>query len=696
MGASEFRVGVDIGGTFTDLVLIGPDGAVWSLKVPSTPADYSAAVLDGLSQLTERAGVRPDAIDEIVHGTTVATNAILEKRGARTALITTAGFRDVLEIRRVRMPQLYNIQWEKPAPLVPRYLRFEVPERIDFRGEVLIPLDEASLDAIVAEIERESAESVAICLLHSYVNPAHEARIAEILRELLPGVSLSVSSAITRELKEFERTSTTVIDAYVKPVVERYLASLHDRLRSAGFGARLLVMQSNGAVMSVEAARAQPCFIIESGPAAGVIAGQTLARRCAAPNLITFDMGGTTAKAALIEQGEAGLTDEYEVGAGITTGTRLMKGDGYLLRIPAIDLAEVGAGGGSIAWVDSGGHLQVGPQSAGAEPGPACYGRGGTEPTITDANVVLGYIAPEPIDGSTMRIDAERAWAALAALGEPLRLSALEAAFAVHVIANARMSRPIRAVTVERGLDVRDFTLLAFGGSGPIHAAQLARDLGIGRLLVPPYAGVFSALGLSQANAGHHLVQTYHRRLDELRTDELRAFVADLEQTMHARLAELNYPAGALRVLVAADLRYVGQAFNLTIDLVPDDELDAIVERFGEQHARAYGHRADADPIEFVNLRLRAIVDAGHEGWPPATAASDTEAVARSRPMLFDRAVGLVDTPLISRADLRETRAGPLAIEEPDTTIIVPPGCRASLDSWGNVEIEVGGEGAHD
>jgi N-methylhydantoinase A len=371
MSASEFRVGVDIGGTFTDLVLIGPDGAVWSLKVPSTPADYSAAVLEGLSQLTERAGVRPDAIDEIVHGTTVATNAILEKRGARTALITTAGFRDVLEIRRVRMPQLYNIQWEKPAPLVPRYLRVEVPERIDFRGEVLIPLDEASLDAIVAEIEREAVESVAICLLHSYVNPAHEVRIAEILRQRLPGVSLSVSSAITRELKEFERTSTTVIDAYVKPVVERYLASLHDRLRSAGFGARLLVMQSNGAVMSVEAARAQPCFIIESGPAAGVIAGQTLARRCAAPNLITFDMGGTTAKAALIEQGEAGLTDEYEVGAGITTGTRLMKGDGYLLRIPAIDLAEVGAGGGSIAWVDSGGHLQVGPRSAGAEPGPA-------------------------------------------------------------------------------------------------------------------------------------------------------------------------------------------------------------------------------------------------------------------------------------------------------------------------------------
>ncbi|HEX7103211.1 MAG TPA: hydantoinase/oxoprolinase family protein [Nitrolancea sp.] len=696
MSAAGYRVGVDIGGTFTDLVLIGADGAIWPLKVPSTAGDYSVAVLDGLSRLVEQAGVQPEEIDEIVHGTTVATNAILEKRGARTALITTVGFRDVLEIRRIRMPQLYNIQWEKPAPLVPRYLRFEVPERIDFRGDVLVPLDESTLNAIVVEIEREAVESVAICLLHSYVNPAHEERIAEILRKRLPGISLSVSSEITRELKEFERTSTTVIDAYVKPVVERYLAALRDRLRSAGIGARLLVMQSNGAVMSVEAARAQPCFIIESGPAAGVIAGQALARRCDAPNLITFDMGGTTAKAALIERGAAGLTDEYEVGAGITTGTRLMKGDGYLLRIPAIDLAEVGAGGGSIAWVDSGGHLQVGPRSAGADPGPACYGRGGTEPTITDANVVLGYIAPEPVGGSTMRIDPERAWNVIAALGEQLQLSALDTAFAVHVIANARMSRPIRAVTVERGLDVRDFTLLAFGGSGPLHAAQLARDLGIRRLLIPPYAGVFSALGLSQAHAGHHLVHTFQRRLDELRPGELRAFIADLEQTMRSRLAELNYPLGALSVLVAADMRYVGQAFNLTVEIAPHDSLATIAERFGEQHERSYGHRADADPLEFVSLRLRAIVDAGHTSWPLSAAASKTDSSGRSRPMLFDRAAGLIDTPLVSRTDLRETRVGPLAIEEPDTTIIVPPGCCARLDAWGNVEIEVGVEQAND
>ncbi len=696
VGTVRYRVGIDIGGTFTDLVLIGPEGAIWPLKVPSTPRDYSVAVVEGLASLAQAAGVPTDAIEEIVHGTTVATNAILEKRGARTALITTAGFRDVLEIRRVRMPQLYNIQWEKPEPLVPRYLRFEVPERIDFRGNVLTPLDEAALDAIVAKIEQEAVESVAICLLHAYVNPAHEERIAEIVRARLPGVSLSISSEITRELKEFERTSTTVIDAYVKPIVERYLASLRDRLHAAGISARLLVMQSNGSVMSVAAARAQPCFIIESGPAAGVVAGQALARHGGSPNLITFDMGGTTAKAALIERGEAGLTDEYEVGAGITTGTRLMKGNGYLLRIPAIDLAEVGAGGGSIAWVDSGGHLQVGPRSAGSDPGPACYGRGGTEPTITDANVVLGYIAPEPVGGSTLRINVERAWAALATLAEHLHLSVLEAAFAVHVIGNAHMSRPIRAVTVERGLDLRDFTLLAFGGSGPIHAARLARDLGIRHLLVPPYAGVFSALGLSQANAGHHLVQTYHRRVDELEPHELRGLIDGLEATMRARLADLNYPAGSLSFSVAADLRYVGQAFNLTVELAPDDSIDAIAERFGAQHERAYGHRAAADPIEFVNLRVRAVLDAGHDAWESVAAVAVHDSFERTRPMLFDRADGLIETPLLSRSALRAMRAGPLAIEEPDTTIIVPPGCRARLDAWGNIEIEVGAEAAHD
>ncbi len=355
------RVGIDIGGTFTDVVLVSSGGSIFSIKVLSTPDDYSRAVIDGLSRLIQQAGIGATQIDELVHGTTVATNAILEKRGARTALVTTSGFRDVLEIRRVRMPQLYNIQWEKPKPLAPRYLRFEVDERIDARGEVLIPLDEDRVSEIAEELRREGVDAVAICLINSYAEPSHERRVEEILRDRLPEVSLSVSSDITRELKEFERTSTAVIDAYVKPVVDRYLSSLERNLRRIGVDSRLLVMQSNGAVMSVDAAREHPCFLIESGPAAGVVAGKALSDRAGESNLITFDMGGTTAKAALIEQGQMGLTDEYEVGAGITVGTRLMKGDGYLLRIPAIDLAEVGAGGGSIAWVDAGGRLQVGP-----------------------------------------------------------------------------------------------------------------------------------------------------------------------------------------------------------------------------------------------------------------------------------------------------------------------------------------------
>ncbi len=691
----RYRVGIDIGGTFTDIVIVAPDGSISPIKVLSTPDDYSRAVIDGLGRLVRRASVGAQQIEELVHGTTVATNAILEKRGARTALITTAGFRDVLEIRRVRMPQLYNIQWAKPEPLVPRYLRFEVNERIDSNGDVLVPLDEAMVCDIVEALRREAVEAVAICLINAYVDPTHEQRVAAILRDQLPNVRLSVSSDITRELKEFERTSTAVIDAYVKPVVDEYLSSLESSLSRDGIDSRLLVMQSNGAVMSVDAARDHPCFLIESGPAAGVIAGRALAERVAEPNLITFDMGGTTAKAALIEHGRVGLTDEYEVGAGITVGTRLMKGDGYLLRIPAVDLAEVGAGGGSVAWVDAGGRLQVGPHSAGAAPGPACYGLGGEEATITDANVVLGYIDPGQFAGKTAAIDPDLAWRALQRLAEKLGMTTLDTALAVHVVGNARMSRPIRAVTVERGLDVRDFTLLAFGGSGPIHAASLAAELGIKRLLIPPLAGVFSAIGLSLAHAGHHFVRTFRRRIDTLPAREFREACADLEREAGQQLQRLNYPPGEVRFETSADLRYVGQAFNLTVDLGdtisdPATALEGAVKEFGAQHQRTYGHRADGDPVEIVNIRLRASIDTSTV-WPNYVALSVDHAEQRpSRRMLFQRDDGLIETPVVQRAALVEVLDGPLAIEEPDTTIVVPPGWWASLDQWSNVRIELG------
>ncbi len=512
---------------------------------------------------------------------------------------------------------------------------------------------------------------------------------------MLPEISLSVSSDITRELKEFERTSTTVIDAYVKPVVERYLSSLDSDLQEAGIDARLLVMQSNGAVMSVDAAREHPCFLIESGPAAGVIAGQAIARQTGERNLITFDMGGTTAKAALVEDGEIGLTDEYEVGAGITVGTRLMKGDGYLLRIPAIDLAEVGAGGGSIAWIDAGGRLQVGPQSAGAFPGPACYGQGGAEPTITDANVVLGYLDPQQFAGKAVQVDPELAWNALEPVAAQLNSSVRDTALAIHLVGNARMSRPIRAVTVERGLDVRDFTLLAFGGSGPIHAANLAAELGINHLLVPPFAGVFSAVGLSLANAGHHFVRTFRRRLDQLDHAAFMDEIDDLRREAASQLARLNYPAGEIDFATSADMRYAGQAFNLTVDLAdalaaPDRATRIAADAFASLHERTYGHRAEGDPVEVVNLRLRATIGNG-DGWMiSGQREPNSGRRRRTREMLFTRGEEPLETPILARSDLTSPTDGPLAIEEPDTTIIVPPGCRASTDAWGNVRVEVG------
>ena len=689
----RYRIGIDIGGTFTDVVLVAPDGRVWPIKVLSTPRDFSRAVIDGLRLLVQQTGIALSEIEELVHGTTVATNAILEQNGARTALITTVGFRDVLELRRVRMPQLYNIQWEKPEPLVPRYLRFEMRERIDAKGEVLTLLADEDVERIVTELKRERVEAVAICFINSYLNPAHEQRVAMILRERLPNVNVSVSSDISRELKEFERTSTTVIDAYVKPVVDRYLSALEAGIRALGIDGRLLVMQSNGAVMSVDAAREQPCFLIESGPAAGVIAGRALAERVNEPDLITFDMGGTTAKAALVHDGKIGLTDEYEVGAGITVGTRLMKGDGYLLRIPAVDLAEVGAGGGSIAWIDSGGRLQVGPRSAGADPGPACYGNGGDEPTITDANVLLGYIDPERFAGGSMSVDVDAARWVMEQLGDQLGMRAEDAALAVHVVGNARMGRSIRAVTVHRGLDAREFALLAFGGSGPVHAASLAAELGIARVIVPPLAGVLSAVGLCLANAGHHLVSSFRREAAWLTSFELLGEISMLQGRLRRQLDRLNYPPGDLRFETAADMRYQGQGFSLPVELDEalrdsNDAVERSAEAFVAQHERTFGHRASGDPIEFVNLHIRASLNAANV-WPNTTATDAPDPTGqRTRPMHFRRVEAPIDVPLLTRADLSEPRHGPLAVEEADTSIIVPPDWRAWVDEWSNVQLE--------
>lgn len=522
--SSTLRVAFDIGGTFTDVVIAGARGHLFTYKILTLPdslgADVGRCVADALRQ---QSGGR---VASMVHGTTVASNAVLEGKGAVTGLITTAGFRDELEIRRLGRPGVYDVFWERTPPLIPRRLRVEVRERVTVHGQVDTPLDVNDVRTALHKLRAHGVEAVAISFLHSYVNPLHEQRAAALVRELLPHVMVCTSSAVLPEIREYERTSTTALNAYLMPVVNRYLDQLETQLRQ--YHPSLLVMQSNGGVMTSEHARRRPVHMIESGPAAGVLAAASLAREVGLSHVVAFDMGGTTVKACLIEDGQPVETAEGEVGAGINLAGRLSRGAGYALRVPMYDIAEVGAGGGSLAWVDEGGALRVGPRSAGAVPGPACYGRGGTTLTITDANVVLGYMNPERIAGGTVPIDAAAARRAIAEhLGTRLRLPVQDAAYGVYQVANATMMRAIRAVTTERGRDPRDFSLIAFGGAGPLHAAALAASLGMTRVYVPLFPGLFSALGLLLADLRYDYVQSIPGRLDAVDPATLlRAFEA--------------------------------------------------------------------------------------------------------------------------------------------------------------------------
>src|SRR5262245_12621808 len=532
---SQFRVGVDIGGTFTDIVLLDPDGRIHTKKTSSSLDGYARAIVDGLAEVFAETGLGGPDLAEVLHGTTVASNAILELKGARTGLITTKGFRDVLEIRRLRMPRLYDLAWEKPVPLVERYLRLEVDERVDTRGRVLKALDPAEAERAVDRLVAEGVEALAVCLLNCFANAAHEQAIKAIVQRKAPHLPVCLSSEVLPEIKEYERTSTTVINSYVLPIVRRYLSTLQHGLADVRVTAPLLIMQSNGGLMPASAAADTPMHIIESGPAAGVVGAQALARRMELPRLITFDMGGTTAKASIVEDGDVSRASEYQVGGGIMLSSRLLTGSGYLLRVPAIDLAEVGAGGGSIVWIDAGGAPQVGPRSAGAFPGPLCYAMGGTEPTITDANLILGYINPLQLAGGAVKLDAARAHEVFETkVARPLGLPLAEAAHGAHLIAASNMMRAIRAVSSERGRDPREHTLFAFGGNGPVFAAGMAAALEMRRIAIPPAPGLFSSFGLLYADVEHHYVRTYRGLL---RAMDLGALTREWER-MEAQARE--------------------------------------------------------------------------------------------------------------------------------------------------------------
>ena len=711
------RAAADIGGTFTDVAVLTPGGRLATRKLPSTPDNYADAVIAGVRGLLEELDSPLDALEELLHGCTVATNAILEGKGAPTALLTTRGFRDVLELRRVRVPKLYEPLYERPPPLVPRQLRFEIDERTGPRGEVLRPLDEEGVRAAAGRIRAAGIEAVAVCYLHSYANPAHERRSGEMLREMLPGAFISLSVDVLPRKLEYERTSTTVINAYVGPPVKRYVRSMVSQLRHAGIGGSLMVMQSSGGVLDAGAVAENPARIVECGPAAGVVGARHFAARAGFDNVITLDMGGTTAKASLIEDGRIIFADEYEVGGGMSSRSALLGGGGHALKLPAIDISEVGAGGGSIAWLDKAGSLKVGPRSAGAAPGPACYDAGNDEPTVTDANVVLGYLNPEALAGGSVPIRSERAHEAIATrLADPLRRDVVETAFGVHAVANANMMKAVKAVTTYRGRDPRDFTLVAFGGSGGVHAVDLARVLQVRRVVLPVAAGVFSALGLLFSNLEMNETVPFLHPAEDAPLDEAERRYAELA---HRIAAVVGGRREEIRFSRQADVRFTGQAYELTVPFgetrmegadgggggdegngrgpAPGDaRLDPraigdLRARFEAEHLARYGHAFSGEfPVEIVNLRLVGTRrPAGLVEPAPFDAGSHRGPDAR-REVYFGPAAGRVDTPVIGRGRLgSEPRSGPLIIEEYEGTCVVPPDCAARLDGHGNVVIEL-------
>jgi N-methylhydantoinase A len=692
-----FRVGVDIGGTFTDVVFLDQHGVIHTKKLSSSVDNYARAIIDGLNQVLQEISCDGACVEEVLHATTVASNAILELKGARTGLITTRGFRDILEIRNLRMPRLYDLAWQKPPPLVERYLRVTVDERVNVHGGIERALDRADADAAVDKLLAEGVEAIAVCLLNSFANPVHELMLKESIMRLAPDLPCCISFEVLPEIKEYERTSTTVINTYVMPIVAHYLAALRDELNRLGIIAPLLLMQSNGGLTTAQAAMQTPMHIIESGPAAGVIGAQTLARALDLPDIITFDMGGTTAKASIVEKGEVARSLEYQVGGGMMMGSRLLTGGGYLLKVPAIDLAEVGAGGGSVVWIDAGGALQVGPHSAGASPGPLCYDLGGTEPTITDANVILGFLNPDYLVGGDLRLNADKARRVFTdRIARPLGLSLPHAAYGAHQIAASNMIRAIKAVSTERGRDPRDYALFAFGGNGPLFAAGMAEALHMKHIVVPPSPGLFSAFGLLSAEVEHHYSRTFRRLLRSLDPQELSAAWEQLAREAVDQLRADGFSRDQIRLRRSANLHYQGQTFELTVP-VRDDHLDAsalaeLAEAFGQEHERTYGHRAGPEePVEIVNIQLIGQGVPEHPRLPATLSLAQRTAESRlpARQAYFGPQVGWLETPVLRRSDLVRSRQGPCIVEEYDATCLVPPNATAVLDAFGNLLINL-------
>ncbi len=679
------RVATDVGGTFTDVVYFDErTGRHGTVKVDTTPPDFERGVISGL----HRAGLDLSEIEFLTHGTTVVINALTERRGARTGLVTTRGFRDVLEIARGNRPDLYNFYFSKPKPFVPRYLRKEVAERLDHKGNVLIPLDVRELESVAGFFREEGVEAVAVCFLHSYANLSHEMEATRVLKELLPGVSVLPAHQITREWKEYERTNTAVLSAYVHPVANTYLDSLERKLGQEKFGGRLFVMQSNGGSATVRAARSNPIAMVESGPVGGVLGAVALGEMIGEPNIITLDIGGTTAKCSLVQNGEVRVNTGYKIEHSRTN-------PGYPIQTPVIDIVEIGNGGGSIAWLDEAEALHVGPKSAGAVPGPAAYGRGGEEPTTTDANLLAGRIDPDYFLGGEIVPDMDGVRRALGRIANRLGAGVEETARGIIRVANANMVNALKLVSLNRGHDPQDFTLVAFGGGGAMHAATLAAELNVPKIVVPTDCAVFSAWGMLQTDLRRDYVRTRVGRLDRVSPEEVADVFEDLERAAAAEFAEDGVGAGRLIFDRYADMRYAGQEHTVKVrfpaGVVDPEKLAEATRRFHEAHEKEYAFRLDS-PVELVSYHLAVYGTMKRPQVAKLKRASRkiADSIRGSREVDFD-VYGIHRADVYERSLLEPGTElfGPAVVEEPATTVVVLPDQRLVVDDYGNLHIHL-------
>jgi N-methylhydantoinase A len=674
------QIGVDIGGTFTDIVALDRSGRLTLTKVPSTPKD----LLDGIAAATARvlalAGAATGEVERFIHGTTVATNAVLEQKGAMTAILTTDGFEDVLELGRMKRSRMYDLEMDPEVPtfLAPRRRRRGIRERLDAKGSVLVPLHEADVREAVEALRGQGVSAIAVCYLFSFLNPAHERRTREIITEMAPDMSVSLSSEVDPTFREYERLCVTAFDAYLGPVVKRYLAGLADTLRALGVPGVPLIMRSRGGIVSAALAAQQPVTLFLSGPAGGVIGAAFAAERSGVRDFVSLDMGGTSNDVALVREGRPLLVGEGTIGS-------------YPVRTPMVDVNTIGAGGGSIAWIDAGGGLRVGPRSAGAEPGPACYARGGDEATVTDASVVLGYLNPARFAGGALTLDVPAAERAVAVLGRRLDLDPVAAAAGIHRVVNARMADQIRLVTIKRGYDPRQFSLVVLGGAGPVHGAALAEEMGMAEVIVPEAPGVLAAFGLLAAAIEHHHARTLQARTDAADLGAINGCLGELDAAGRARMGEEGVPAGAVRVAYAADMRYVGQAYELEVPItapVTAAGVAAAVAAFHAVHERVYGYARAQQHVEFVNFRAVHTFPLPRPAVRPAAPATGRldEAQVGERRAYFGR---FVPTAIYERGrlPLGARLAGPAIVEQPDTTTVIPPGVTALVDTAGNLRL---------